>query len=172
MTDQPATDPLSEHSDARLHWTTANIGEGLPGVLTPLGWSLWGPVADRSIRAGWHAIGILEAAEVDVAPADRLVRVFHGRAALLVDELARVGDRMPGTSAEKVVRGVFGEMPATITPRPTRRRYPHIAVRMPWQFLTSPRKLRAAARDTETWWSQTITGVDSLTHEQAQALFG
>ncbi|MDT7556488.1 MAG: hypothetical protein QOI68_958 [Pseudonocardiales bacterium] len=33
-------DVLTDPSDAGLHWTTGNIGEAVPGVQTPLSWSL------------------------------------------------------------------------------------------------------------------------------------
>ena len=29
------------------HWTTDNVGEALPGVATPLGWSVWESGSDR-----------------------------------------------------------------------------------------------------------------------------
>jgi len=42
------TDPVHSVSAPNLHWTTANIGEAAPGVLTPLAWSLWGPATEQA----------------------------------------------------------------------------------------------------------------------------
>ena len=35
-------------------WSTANAGEAMPGVLTPLNWSIFGDVAELSMRSGFH----------------------------------------------------------------------------------------------------------------------
>ena len=164
-------DPLMASSSPELHWSSANVGEAMPGVLTPLGWTLWGPSAEGAIRAAWHSAGILSRGEVEVAPEDRLLRVFYGRAALLVDAFAEVGDRMPGATAEKVVRNLFAEMPDTISPAPTIRRYPFIALGVPRNHLTVRRRLRSTAGQTEVWWRSSIDTVDGLDLTAAIALF-
>jgi pyruvate,water dikinase len=160
-----------ESSSPELHWSSANVGEAMPGVLTPLGWTLWGPTADLAIRRAWHSAGILRRGEVEVAPEDRLLRIFYGRAALLVDAFAEVGDRMPGVSAEQVVVNLFGEMPETVPRAPTVRRYPFIAAGVPGNHLTIRRRLSSAAGSTERWWARSIESIDTRGREAAIALF-
>jgi rifampicin phosphotransferase len=160
-----------ESSSPELHWSSANVGEAMPGVLTPLGWTLWGPTVDPALRRAWQSAGILSRSEVEVDPEDRLVRVFFGRAALLVDLFAEIGNRMPGATAEMVVTNLFGEMPETLSPAPTVRRYPFIAVGVPRNHVTIRRRLRSAAAGTERWWRRSIESVDVLGLAAAIALF-
>lgn len=68
-------------------WSTTNLAEALPGVPTPLSWTLWRPVLEVSIRGAFGTIGALERSRV-VDPAERRERLFdlfHGRAAGRID---------------------------------------------------------------------------------------
>ena len=58
-----AWDPLHEPSWPNEHWSTANVGEALPGVLTPLGWTLWGTTIERAMRKTMVAMGALHKPE-------------------------------------------------------------------------------------------------------------
>ena len=40
MSMSPMTDPLHQESGPGTRWTTVNTAEALPGVPTPLGWTL------------------------------------------------------------------------------------------------------------------------------------
>src|SRR5581483_3489679 len=46
--------------------------------------------------------------------------------------------------------------------RPTKRRYPIIAWRLPYTFATVPGRVRAAARETDAWYHAQIARVPSL----------
>src|ERR1700758_4964695 len=111
-----AWDVLHTVSRPNWHWSRGNIGEALPGVLTPLSWSLWEVAADGSARAAFRAIGAADSAEA-VVPADRsrrCIRAFYGRAAAQLEFLCEMGDRVPGTSASAIAEHVFGEVPQGI----------------------------------------------------------
>src|SRR5712691_1022541 len=97
-----ATDPVHGRSAPTSHWSTANLAEAAPGVLTPLGASLWGPAAELGARSAFYRMGAIPLREVTVPlrDEDRFINVFYGRPAARVDFLASIGDRMPGTSAE------------------------------------------------------------------------
>jgi rifampicin phosphotransferase len=152
MTD--SWDPLHNHSAPDLHWSTDNLGEAAPGVLTPLGWSLWGSVGERASREALYQLGALDGTErlAPDNPDDRILRIFFGRVAMQVEFLSTLGDRMPGTTGQDVVRGIFGRVPDDIVFRPTTRRYPAVALRFPKAFITSPRAVRALSEDTDAWW--------------------
>src|SRR5262245_47928066 len=161
-----AWDPLHEPTWPDEHWTTANVGEALPGVLTPLGWSLWGPAIERATRRTMVAMGAFPRpeAELPTESRGRIIRIFYGRGALSVDCLARLGDCMPGTTGRQVVEGVYGEAPDTITFNPTRKRLPFIAVGLPREHFTIDKRLRAAVVETAAWWQEQAPRVPSVDH--------
>jgi len=143
-------DPLHDPGLTGEHWSTDNVGEAAPGVLTPLTWSVWGDYGNRAMCELAYRLGAFSRAERDSD--HRWVRIFYGRIALQMEYLALVGDRLPGTSAEEVLTSIFGRVPEGIVSSPTRRRYPVIAARMPIVFAAVPRQIRALARDAESWW--------------------
>src|SRR5262249_46524017 len=63
------SDPTTGPTEPTRYWTTANIGEATPDVLSPMCWSFWGPQAEVSARRSYWRFGILAKREVTV-PAD------------------------------------------------------------------------------------------------------
>ncbi|MCD2194578.1 hypothetical protein LQ327_14490 [Actinomycetospora endophytica] len=157
-------DPLHSRSAPSLHWSVDNLGEAAPGVLTPLCWSLWRSVGERACREAFYRLGALRADERGAPddPADRILRIFHGRLALQVDFVAATGNRMPGTTGEEVVRGLFGQAPEDIDYTSTRRRYPAIAARLAALSVTGPAQVHRLARETDTWWQESTARAGSL----------
>ena len=154
-------DPLHNHSAPHLHWSTDNLGEAAPGVLTPLGWSLWQSIGERASREALYRLGALHSSERGAPqnPDERILRIFFGRVAMQVEFLSTLGDRMPGTTGQNVVRAIFGRVPEDIEFRPTLRRYPAVALRFPAVFLTVPRRVRSLAADTDAWWRRSTEEV-------------
>jgi phosphohistidine swiveling domain-containing protein len=166
-------DVLHAMSRPNWHWSRGNIGEALPGVLTPLSWSLWEVAADGSARAAFRAIGAADSAEA-VVPTDRsrrCIRAFYGRAAAQLEFLCEMGDRVPGTSASAIAEHVFGEVPQGIVDRKTRRRYPVIAAKLPWTVGRAPSVLRRAAADSEVWWREQTGIAPRLSLEESSRVF-
>src|SRR5262249_19670834 len=129
-----AWDGLTEVSPPDLHWSTDNVGEAAPGVLTPLGWSFWADSGERCTRGAFQLIGGPsgeEAREPDRI-SDRVVQVFYGRLAIQVELMTLLGDRLPGTSGQELAEELIGTVPDDIEFRPTARRYPLIAARLPY----------------------------------------
>jgi rifampicin phosphotransferase len=156
------SDPLHSRSAPDRHWTTANLGEAMPGVASALSATVWGDSVDRGLVAGAFALGAISSVERTRLgpPGARLVQLFHGRAAVNADFLALLGDRMPGASGEQVVRSLFGHVPATMAFHPTARRYPFVAVRLPASFATQPRRVRELVGDYDAWWSARIRALE------------
>lgn len=151
-------DTLDSPSADHLHWTTANLGEACPGVLTPLSWDVWAPVVEGSARTAGHAIGALSRAESRV-PEDveqRYLRIFKGRPAMQLEFMATLGDRMPGTTGKQTIEGLFGNAPEDMEFAPTRRRYAAVAWRLPTSFLTIPRRIHRLAEETDVWWRERL----------------
>lgn len=88
-------------------YTTAGIGEMLPGVLPPLLWSIDGPLLEESFRELFDELGALPE-PLDTATG--FVGRFRGRAALNLDLLARAARTMPGGSGAEMERQYFGEV--------------------------------------------------------------
>src|SRR5919106_505634 len=55
--------PVHGRSAPDAYWSTANLAEAMPGVLTPLGWSVWGPASELGARHAFYAMGAIPAAE-------------------------------------------------------------------------------------------------------------
>lgn len=168
-----AGSPTSSTSSPDEYWTTSNLREAVPGAQTPLNWTTWSRVTERASRAAAYRIGAFARSELRSPPLerDRFIRAFHGRAAIDIAYMAKVGDRMPGTTGAEVLETTFGPVPEGFAFDPTRRRYPMIALRLPYEFGTIPRRLRKLAADNERWWRESVAGVDSLGHELLLALF-
>jgi pyruvate,water dikinase len=165
-------DVLNDPSEPGLHWTTGNIGEAVPGVQTPLSWTLWGPTIEEGMRLSMRDMGAFSTAESVLPPRGRrLCQVFHGRGALSVELLARLGDRMPGTTGQRVALGVYGSAPDTIDYRPTRRRYPVIAARTPYQMARIGGRLRDARVASGRFWTQATARIDSMSLAESLATF-
>jgi rifampicin phosphotransferase len=142
------------------HWSTDNVGEAAPGVLTPLGWSVWGPTSDAMPRRIAHAMGIFSSA--DIRNFSPIVRPFYGRIAIQMEYLAVIGDRMPGTSGEAIIANMLGRVPDTMSFATTRRRYPLIACKLPIAMLTAPRRVRREAPSVASWWEAQITAIPDM----------
>lgn len=166
-----AWDPLHSISDPDAYWSTGNFGEAMPGVMTPLGWTFWGPTADRATRGAFASMGALTKAEAryPTDPQQRVANVFYGRVAGKVNFLVGIGDRLPGTTGSAVAEQVVGAMPAELTSVHTRQRYPSIALRFPYSFATINRRVRALAAQTQVWWTEGIHRTAGLTRAQAAA---
>ncbi|HWE33279.1 MAG TPA: PEP-utilizing enzyme [Solirubrobacteraceae bacterium] len=162
-------DPLHAPGGPDEHWSTDNVGEAAPGVLTPLGWSVWGEVGDHMVKQIAYGLGVFNRAERDSD--HRYVRIFYGRAALQVEYLATVGDRMPGTTGEEAVASLFGRPPEDMAWHPSRRRYPVIAAKLPLVFARAGSLITALAADTDAWWRAQVARLGELDQREAATLF-
>jgi len=146
--------PFDSPTTPDLHWSRGNVGEAMPGVQTPLSWTMWRDGAERALRESAYSVGAIAGPErhVPSAPEARFLRIFHGRVALQAEFLTMLGDRMPGTTGQETAASLFGTVPETIDYGPTRRRYPFVALRFPATFLTTPRRVRRLAAEVDTWY--------------------
>ncbi len=168
-----AWDPLHLPGRPESHWSTVNVGEALPGVATPLGWSIWSDIGDQMCRDLSYAIGVFDAEErrQPLPGPDRIITPFFGRIAMRTEWLAAVGDRMPGTTGEVAIVGMLGEAPATMEFTPTKRRYPIIAYRLPRAALRTPRTVRLLAPQIDAWWRSEIPRLAGADLASAVAIF-
>ena len=71
-------------------WSRAYVGDLLPGVVTPLTWSVAAPFAEKDLRRGFAALGC------NVRKEARFIASVQGRMYLHVSELVRVASALPG----------------------------------------------------------------------------
>lgn len=166
-------DPLHPPRVPGGTWSTSNLGEALPGVATPMGWTLWGDMTVQGTLFGFHAIGVLSKAETVIAEAaeDRVLLPFFGRGAINVEMLGAFADRLPGTSGPLLAEQMLGRCPDHITAHPTYRRYPIIAWRLPLTFATMGVRIRRARAATQQWYEQVMPTVDGLDLAGATGVF-
>jgi pyruvate,water dikinase len=164
-------DPLHQDSGPRTRWTTVNTAEALPGVPTPLCWTLWNHPLERAMRGAFCDIGCLSPSAVRVAERvdDRYSGIFYGRFSANIDQMRAMGDLMPGTSADAIEEQILGglrDWEGQVKPprvgegalsAPTLRRYPVVAVKMPTRALRIPKLLAARRAEIDGWWRATVT---------------
>ncbi len=139
-------------------WTTANVGEAMPGVQTALGWTFWRDACERAVRINFWRLGALRRAELPAPEGadDRFSGVFFGRAAGNVRLFREMGDRLPGTSADAVEEQIFGVGRTGQPSRPQYGRYPVAAVKLPAAAVQVPRSICDLRESTDRWWRKTV----------------
>lgn len=75
---------------ARIVWSNVNVGEALPGVATPLTWSILSDFSDRGFRRAFGALGCRVPKDAE------LVLSFRGRIYLNMTEFMEIAAQVPG----------------------------------------------------------------------------
>lgn len=128
---RPITTPQRvEH--APILYTNANVGEALPGVGTPMTWSLIRAFAQRGFETAFGALGL------DVPPDYQLFASFRGRVYLNISEFFSIASQIPLLSP-----GLLARISGAGDVGPVRDTYQRLS---PWRFLsrlplTIPRQL-------------------------------
>jgi phosphohistidine swiveling domain-containing protein len=167
-------DPIHTRSGPTTFWTTVNAAEALPGVVTPLTWTLYAPVVEISVRTAFAELGVLRRREVlwPDDPNERFIGVFHGRAAVNLDRFRAMADRSPGQSGDAVERDFFGTVRPGVASTPDRRRYPFVAAKTPVAALGVGRRLARLEAEADGWWHRVVTGVDLGDPRRARTVLG
>jgi pyruvate, water dikinase len=163
---------LHATSPSQATWSSINLAEAVPGVMTPLSASAWVPASELGLRAPFHAMGALPSARnaIPVDPAERITNRFYGRMAVRVDFLCEIGDLVPGQSGEALARDFFGFVPPDYVSKPSNRRLPFIVARYPRTLLSIARTIERLRRDTDLWWRREIAAIASYDLDQTRRL--
>ena len=139
-------------------WSRGNIGEAVPGLFTPLSWTVTGPAVDLGVRGGFRSIGVLSRREVFSAPDPDLnvTAIFHGYAASNLAVFRGFADRMPGVSANTIEQQLLGTVRPDARDAPTRRYYPRIMLKMPLGVALTPARLKRARAEGHRWWTEQL----------------
>jgi pyruvate,water dikinase len=139
-------------------WSTSNASEALPGVATPLTWSIFGDGVERSMRGAFADMGVLRESQCvpPSRPEDRLWDLWFGRAAGNLNTFRYLGDRTPGTSGDAVEEQIFGRVRPGVSSRKVYDRYPVVAWKMPLNAARCPRRLKTICQDIRPWWQHSV----------------
>lgn len=78
-------------------WSNVNVGEALPGVATPLTWSVFSGFSDLGFRRAFAALGCT------VPKRANLIGNFRGRIYLNLSELTQIASQVPGLRPQNVM---------------------------------------------------------------------
>jgi phosphohistidine swiveling domain-containing protein len=154
--------PVHMHSGPGISWTTANFGEAIPGVQTPLCLSFWVDASEASLRRMSVDLGAYRRRDAAVGDrpgsgADgRYMGTFYGRMCGNITTFRALADRMPATSGDAFEEQIFGVRRTGEQCRPVRRRYPVVAAKLPAAALRVPPRLVAARAANEAWWRAAV----------------
>ena len=126
-------------------WTNANVGEALPGVATPLTWSIAAAYSERGFKRAFGALGCI------VPEKASLVGRFHGRIYLNLTQFCEVLAQVPLVSPLALVELGGVRLPEGMALPPPRRtwqvarqflqRLPSTVARLAAQNLATERQV-------------------------------
>jgi pyruvate,water dikinase len=171
--DWDAPNALNHPAPPDGSWSTTNLAEALPGVASPLGWSIWARASDLAARAPFRAMGAIPESDFryPARSEDRVINLFYGRIAVRVDFFCHMGDLVPGATGEAVARDAFGFVPPDYVSRPSKRRWPYFFVAMPATLVRTPKRVRTLLAENGQWYRAQIPHVAGLDLAGARALY-
>jgi len=153
-------DPLHEQSGPTTFWSTVNLAEAIPGVPTPMSWSIFSIGNEVSVPYAYWRLGVLprrltgRADSVD----KRFAAIFYGRAAMNVTHLRQIADLTPGTSGDAMEEQLLGSVREGVQSQNSWRRLPFVLVRFPVEAARLPSRLRRLYREQHRWWTAETGG--------------
>jgi phosphohistidine swiveling domain-containing protein len=152
-------DPTNGTSEPTRYWSTTNIGEAMPDVLSPMCWSFWGPNMEAGARLAYYDFGLLPKADLGVPenPNELLVAYFFGRPAMNLDRLRSLFDPIPGMTADDFERDICGKVRDGLPPVPKSRQTTlNVIARAPVGMVRAGRQVQRSAAEQRTWWERAV----------------
>ncbi|WP_019873694.1 PEP-utilizing enzyme [Sporichthya polymorpha] len=154
------SDPTLGTSEPGRYWTTTNLGEAAPDVLSPMDMSIWGETAERGWLFSMKVFGVLPpSAEASPDVNDWGLSIFYGRPALNVDAIRGIVVTLPGVSGDDFERDLCGSVRPDAPPvKGKKSRLPVIAVKAPRALLRQGKVMHANYAETRAWWEREVYG--------------
>src|SRR5581483_77917 len=152
-------DPTNGTSQPTRYWTTANIGEAMPDVLSPMCWSFWGPNMEAGARLAYYDFGLLPKGDLGVPcdPNELLVSYFYGRPAMNLDRLRSLFDPIPGMTADDFERDICGAVRDGLPPVPKNPKTTlNVIARAPAGMVRAGRQVQRSAAEQRAWWERAV----------------
>jgi phosphohistidine swiveling domain-containing protein len=157
--------PTTLHGDSHPNttWTTTNVGESIPGVPTPLSWSMWCVAGEFAMRSAFHAIGALskEEAKLPEDKRDWMLGIFYGRASLSVSMVCEWTARVPATDPIASAEQIFSARPKDYTPRSRRIYYPRVLAKSGLPMFRVKSMVANDRETAETFYAATLAELSS-----------
>lgn len=153
------SNPLHSEIDLEREWTTTNFSEAMPGVPTPLTWSVWHRGMELGAQRGFVRLGLLPRSRLahDLPAHLRISAIFYGHVAGNVSLFHEITAATPGTSPAAFDEQVFGMVRPDTDNTPNYRRYPIVVARAPVTLARLPRELRAVRAEAGNVWAMTTS---------------
>lgn len=161
---------LHQNSRSDVWWSPTNIGEAAPGVQTPLGASIWGPVVDLSVRDTFRRMGALAASDAGLSadPSNAVGGIFYGRFALNATFFCEMGNRLPGTSGDAIAMQLLGWVPPGLPSKRDLSRMKNVAYMMPHAMATAVKPIHEKAAHMTKLWSDVSPRIGDMDMAAAQ----
>ncbi len=166
VSDSHFTDPVAGSSEPERFWTTTNVAEATPDLLSPLCWDIWSDGLERAWLQSMFDFGLLSRHEtaMHIDPNKRSTAAIYGRQVANVAVIRTVMGRLPGVSPDDVERDLLGSVRSGLPQEPgAGRRLPVIAVRLPWAMLRTTALVRSMHTRNRQWWRTDVLGNASHT---------
>jgi pyruvate,water dikinase len=173
------SDPLHGTSEPDRFWTTTNVAEATPDILSPLCWDIWSDGLERAWLRSMFDFGLLARSETVLQPDpnQRSTASILGRQVANVAVIRKVMGRLPNVDPDDVERDLLGSVREDLPKETgTRLRLPVIAARLPWVMLRTNALVQAMHLRNRDWWRTEVLAtdveVDPLTRlQRASAMF-
>ncbi len=135
-------------------WTHVNVGEAVPGVVTPLTAAFWHNSHTRVPRAMYAEMGVSPKSQMNdpFTPENTPVQFVLGRMAANVDFLRAMADRLPGTSGAALEEQMLGSIRPEAKVTDDKSRYAFVAWGFVKLMLGMPKRTHALhARTMQRW---------------------
>lgn len=157
------TDPIRGTSEPDRYWTSTNLGEAVPEIMSPMCWSIWGEGAELGWLFSMYAFGVIPKKRVVVSPDnnDHGLSVFYGRQALNVDAIKRILADLPGLKPDDFERDLMGSVrPDAPQFKSSIQRAPVVMVKAPLALMRTSRKMHRMHDEVREWWLREVYGAD------------
>jgi pyruvate,water dikinase len=154
------SDPTLGTSEPGRYWTTTNLGEAAPDVLSPMDMSVWGETAERGWLYSMKAFGVLPlSTQASKNTNDWGLSIFYGRIALNVDAVRGTVVTLPGVSGDDFERDLCGSVRPDAPPvKGKKSRIPVILAKAPVTLIRQGKVIGANYGDVRAWWEREVFG--------------
>src|SRR5271163_2775613 len=152
-------DPVEGTSEPDRFWTTTNVAEATPDLLSPLCWDIWSAGLERAWLRSMYDFGLLARNETELQddPNKRSTAAIFGRQAANVAIIRAVMARLPGVNPDDVERDLLGSARPGLPGEPGAGfRLPIILGRLPLAMVRTHRLVQQMHDRNRRWWRRTV----------------
>jgi pyruvate,water dikinase len=165
-------DNLHWESGPDTTWSRVNVAEAIPGVQTPMSWSMWESAGERAFRISYVQLGFLPRSALSV-PDDineRFNAVFYGQGACNMDAFRVALSAMPGSGSESAERSFFASRTAFRGRSATGLRKAVVRVWLPVYSLPLPLRLHRMRTASKQFWRTSIDALATAGYDESVAI--